>query len=203
MMFSKLVAAGIALVSLATAGCSPRAIRGGEGTARPELDEPALSVTLDKVDIDYLVSENLRALSGSRFWKESVELASRPPVFAIWPIENATTQHLDDQLLMLLSSIETSLVNSGDVRVVARSLQQELMREVDMQLDAAFDPATARSLGRQLGAQYFLTGKITSVDERLKGTRRLQYRLFLQVLEIETGLVTFQNEASRSKGLQR
>jgi len=32
-----------------------------------------------------------------------------PPLVAIWPIMNATSQHIDDQMLTLLSSIETAL----------------------------------------------------------------------------------------------
>jgi hypothetical protein len=47
-----------------------------------------------------------------------------------------------------------------------------------------------------------VTGKISSVEERLQKTRRVQYSLVLQVLEVETGLITFQNEATRSKALK-
>jgi TolB-like protein len=122
---------------------------------------------------------------------------------AIWPIENRTTQHLDDQLLTVLSSIETSLVQSGDVRVIARSSQDALADEIYRGRSAMFDPATAQRAGKQLGAQYFVTGRITSVDEKMKKMRRLQYSLFMQVLEVETGQLMWQNEVTRSKALKR
>jgi penicillin-binding protein activator len=188
---------------LALSGCAPRAIRGGEGTANPDLDRPAMSVTLDRDDITYLVADYLERLEASPFWQQTIKGASTPPVVAIWPIQNATTQHLDDQMLTLLSSIETALVNTGAVRVVDRARQQELAREIGIQQGAVYDPTSAQRLGRQLGAQYFFTGKITSVDERLNKMRRVQYTLFLQVLEIETGLIRFQNEVARSKALQQ
>ena len=197
------IASALVIAAVATAACAPRAIRGGADTENPSLDRPALSVSLDKADIDYLVAQNNDLLFESRFWIRDVEGASKPPVLAIWPIENATTQHLGDQMLTLLSALETSLVNSGDVRVVARAAQQDLAHEIGIQQGAIYDQASAQRLGRQLGAQYFLTGKITSVDERLKNTRRVQYSLFLQVIEIETGLIKFQNEASHSKALKR
>lgn len=184
------------------AGCAARATRGGEGTANPDLDRPALSVTLDRDDITYLVADYLKRLEVSPFWQESVRGASKPPVVAIWPIQNATTQHLDDQMLTLLSSIETSLINTGRVLVIDRSSQESLAREIGVQQGSAYDPRTAQRMGRQLGAQYFFTGKITSVDERLNKTRRVQYTLFLQVIEIETGLIRFQNEVARSKALE-
>jgi hypothetical protein len=106
-------------------------------------------------------------------------------------------------MLTLLSSIETSLVNSGQVQVVAKSRQAALAREIGIQQGAIYNPAKAAQLGAQLGAGYFVTGKITGIDERLQKTRRIQYSLFIQVLEIETGLVKFQHEATRSKALKR
>jgi TolB-like protein len=192
---------GLSLL-LMLCGCAPRAMRGGEGTANPNLDRPAMSVTLDRDDITYLVADYLERLEPSAFWQEDVKGAPTPPIVAIWPIQNATTQHLDDQMLTLLSSIETALVNTRDVRVVDRSRQQELADEIGIQQGAIFDPSSAQRLGRQLGAKYFFTGKITSVDERLSNMRRVQYTLFLQVIEIETGLIKFQNEVARSKALQ-
>lgn len=168
----------------------------------PEIDRPAMSVQLDRDDITFLVADYLERLEASAFWQQNVRGAARPPVVAIWPIQNATSQHIEDQMMTLLSSIETALVNTNLVRVVERSLYSELAREMGLQQGAEYDPTSAQRLGRLLGAQYFFTGKITSVDERLSKTRRVQYSLFLQVVEIETGLIRFQNEVTRTKALR-
>ncbi|MBW2426160.1 MAG: penicillin-binding protein activator LpoB [Deltaproteobacteria bacterium] len=180
-------------------GCVSEAVRGGEGTTYPDLDAPALSVKLDREDINFLVARSLEELEASRFWQRDIQPAPERPIVAIWPIQNATSLHIDDQMLTLLSSIETSMINTGSVRVVNRARQQALIDEIGMQHSSAFDPSTAQNIGRQLGAQYYITGKITSVEERLNKVRRVQYSLFLQVLEIETGLIEFQNEVTRSK----
>lgn len=198
-----LVALGFGVLLAGVAGCAARATRGGEGTANPDMDRQAMSVTLDRDDITYLVADYLERLEPSPFWQQAIKGAPEPPIVAIWPIQNATTQHLDDQMLTLLSSIETSLVNTGAVRVIDRSRQESLAREIGIQHGAIYDPSSAQKLGRQLGAQYFFTGKITSVDERLNKMRRVQYTLFLQVIEIENGLIRFQNEVARSKALQK
>ncbi|MBL7186108.1 MAG: penicillin-binding protein activator LpoB [Phycisphaerae bacterium] len=182
--------------------CGPKAIRGGPGTRNPELDEPAMSITLDRADLEYLVSENVKALSASALWNNTIEKALTPPTVAIWPIQNATSQHIDDQMAALLSSIETYLVNSGDVRMVSKENQQQLVQELRLREIDIYDPQTIGKLGRQLGAQYFATGKVTSVEERFQRTRRVQYSLILQILEVETGLIVFQNEATRSKALK-
>jgi len=189
---------GLALV----AGCTSTVVRGGEGTNNPDLDEAAMSVQLDREDINYLVADYLQKLEASRFWQSDVRAASGRPLVAIWPIQNSTSEHIDDQLLTLLSSIETALINTGDVRVVDRSTQDALIREIQAQQSSAFNPATAQRLGQQLGVQYFFTGKVTSINERLNKQRRVQYSLFLQVLEVETGLIEFQNEVTRSKQIK-
>ncbi|WP_217909802.1 penicillin-binding protein activator LpoB [Pseudenhygromyxa sp. WMMC2535] len=185
------------------AGCKPKAVRGGAGTENPNLDDGAMSTTLDRVDINYLVDENLAAMFASPFWARDVQSAPEAPVVAIWPIKNATDQHLDDQMLMLLSSIETQMINSGAVNVVSRERQAEMVSEAEMQNSDFFDPATAARLGAQVGAKYYVTGKITSHDERFDKERRVQYSLFLQVIEIETSMIKFQHTSERSKAIVR
>ena len=202
-MTRRLLILAVILATVASLACAPRAMRGGAGTANPYMDQPAMSTTLDRADIEYMVSRNLDALYNSKFWMGEVKGASSPLVVAIWPIQNATTEHLDDQMLTLLSSMETSLINSGQVQVVARESQAELAREIGIQQGAIYDQTKATRLGRQLGAWYFVTGKLTNVDEKLEKTRRVQYSLFVQIIEIETGLVKFQHESSRSKALKR
>lgn len=193
---------GLVAILAVQSGCAATAMRGGEGTANPDLDRPAMSVKLDRDDITYLVDDYLKRLEASPFWQDSILRAPQPPVVAIWPIHNASTQHIDDQMLTLLSSIETALVNTGRVRVIDRASQEAMAREIGVQQTSAYDPRSAQRLGRQLGAQFFFTGKITSSDERLNDVRRVQYSLFLQVLEIENGLIRFQNEVARSKAVK-
>lgn len=200
---SKALALGAFALSLAAAsGCQPKAVRGGEGTDNPGLDNAAMSTGLDRVDLEDLMKKNMAALSTSPIW-QNWKGAGSPPVVAIWPIKNDTSEHLDDQMLTLLSDMETELINSGVVAVVSRERQQELMAEANMQQGADFNPAMAAQIGRQIGAQYFLTGKLQAVDERQKDERRVQYTLFLQVLEVENSLIRFQTKSERTKALVR
>jgi PBP1b-binding outer membrane lipoprotein LpoB len=203
-VWSALFLTTVSAALLATApGCSgPKAVRGGPGTGNTELDQPAMSVGLDREDIEYLASSNVAAFSRSPLWKETIDTATVPPLVSIWPIQNNTTQHIEDQVAAMLSSVETYLVNSGRVAVVSRERQAELVNELHLRQSDIYDPATAGKLGRQLGARFFVTGKVSCVDERLRHTRRVQYSLVLQVIEVETGLIKFQNEAIRSKALK-
>ncbi|MEX1362347.1 MAG: penicillin-binding protein activator LpoB [Nannocystaceae bacterium] len=193
-----LVAASLSM----SLGCKPKAIRGGEGTENPDFDEGAMSTGLDRKDLQDLMNKNMGSLVGSPLWAQW-RGAAETPVVAIWPFKNDTSEHLDDQLLTLLSDMETELINSGVVAVVSRERQAEMMAEANMQQGADFNPTLAAEIGRQIGAQYFLTGKIQAVDERMNKERRVQYTLFMQVIEVETSLVKFQTKSERTKGIVR
>lgn len=192
----------LALALAAGSGCRPKAVRGGDGTENPNLDNAAMSTGLDRVDLEDLMKKNMASLTSSPIWN-NWKSAESPPVVAIWPIKNDTSEHLDDQMLTLLSDMETELINGGVVAVVSRERQREMMAEANMQQGADFNPAMAAQLGRQIGAQYFLTGKLQAVDERQKGERRVQYTLFMQVIEVENSLVRFQTKSERTKAIVR
>ncbi|MBW2419272.1 MAG: penicillin-binding protein activator LpoB [Deltaproteobacteria bacterium] len=199
-----LAAAAVALLASSGGGCATQVSRGGEGTGNPGLDNAPMSTGLDKRDIDYLVDQNLGALFESSFWRrEVVGQRGEPLLVTIYPIRNDTSEHLNDEMNTLLSSIETALVDSGEVGVVSRERQDEMMREVGLQQSSEIDPYSAAQVGRQLGARYYFTGKLGAVDERLDKARRLQYSLFIQVIDVETSLIKFQHDAARSKAIER
>jgi penicillin-binding protein activator len=193
------------ILALALGGataCKPKAIRGGAGTENPDFDEGAMGTGLDRKDLKDLMATNMSALMGSPVWAQW-RAAGKQPVIAIWPIKNDTSEHLDDQMLTLLSDIETELLGSGVVAVVTRERQQEMIAETNLQNTADFDQAMAAGLGKQIGADFFITGKLQAVDERFDKERRVQYTLFLQVVEVETSLLKFQTKSERSKGIVR
>jgi uncharacterized protein (TIGR02722 family) len=190
------------MTSPAFIACQPKAVRGGAGTENPNLDDGAMSTGLDRRDLEYLMRENMQRLFASPLWAQ-FKTSRTQPVVAIWPIKNETSEHLDDQLSTLLSDMETEFINSGVVTVVSRERQDEMAREAGIQNTAAFDPAQAAQLGRQIGAEYFVTGKVQAVDERVKDERRVQYSLFMQIIEVETSVVRFQTKTERTKALVR
>jgi penicillin-binding protein activator len=191
-MFSLLVTAILSLF-----GCGPTYVRGSDN---PELDEYAMSTGLDKRDLEQLFDENMESLMTSAVvnqWKTE----STPPVVALFPIANETSEHVRDQLDALLSKMETQLINGGVATVVDRARQNELIAEIKRQQSGAFDESKSAEVGRQLGAKFFLSGKVYDSAEKVKKERRVQYFLFMKILEVETGVIKWQNEANLTKGL--
>jgi hypothetical protein len=184
-------------LALGAAGCGPTYVRGDEVK---ELDEYAMSTGLDKKDLEKLFDENNKSFMASAVvakWKAE----QTPPIVSIFPIANETSEHVRDQLDALLSKIETGLINSGVATIVDHGLQDKLIQEVIKQQGGAFDDAKSAEVGKQLGAKFFLTGKVYDSAERTGDERRVQYFLFMKVVEVETGVVRWQNEANLTKGL--
>ncbi len=177
--------------------CGPTYVRGSED---PELDEYAMSTGLDKRDLEQLFDKNMNALMTSRIglqWKAQ----EKPPLVAVFPIANETSEHVRDQLDALLAKMEGQLITDGFVRVVDHAMQDQLIEEVKRQQGGAFDETQSRQVGKQLGAEYFLTGRVYDSAERTGKERRVQYMLFMSVVEIETAAKEWQHEADLTKGL--
>jgi uncharacterized protein (TIGR02722 family) len=188
------------LTALVSACGGPSYVRGSDV---PELDKAVMSTGLDKVDLQKLFKDNIQSLLNSAAmtrWKDAARDGKEATV-AIFPVKNDTTEHVDDQLNALLADFETELVNSGSVTVISRERQIQLIEELKLQQSATFDQDKASQLGKQLGAGYFVTGKMSAADEKTDGERRVQYFLYMQVVDVETGAIRWQNKAELTKGL--
>lgn len=181
-----------------TVACGgPQVVRGQD---EPGLDQEALSTGLDKRDLEKMLRENLDSLKNAAVIKRW-EGEDRPAV-AILPIRNETSEHIDSALSAMLSDIETTLINAGHVRVISRERQDQLINEIRKQKNNdAFNPAQIAMWGQQVGARYFVTGKVYSTDERLGDQRRVQYFMFMQVIDAQTGDILWQNKAAITKAM--
>ncbi len=195
-LFASLTAVSIAALSSSLIGCGPEAVR---DTDVAGLDDAAMGTGLDRRDLQRMLKENLDAMQTSAAVKRW-EGENRPTV-AVLNIRNETSEHIDSALQALISDVETALINGGHVRVIATQDQPELMEQVRRQQGDAFDQSQIASWGQQVGAKYFVTGKVYTVDERMDGERRVQYFMFMRVLEAATGDILWQNKTSITKAL--
>lgn len=183
-------------VGLLAAGCGPKAVRGEDVAG---LDDQAMSTGLDRRDLQKMLHENMDALQKApviaRWQKEN------GPTVSVLPLRNETSEHIDSQLDALISDIETTLVNAGHVQVISLESQPALMEQVRKQYQDGFDQSKIAGWGKQIGVRYVVTGKVFSADERQKDERRVQYFMFIQVLDVETSAILFQFKTSVTKAL--
>jgi TolB-like protein len=188
---------GLLIVPLlaGAAGCSKEYVRGSQD---PSVDNAAMSTGLDKEDIQRMLSENLNNLRISPVMDEWRTNKNRPTV-AIFPFQNTTSEHIDSQLAAVLSEAETWLVDANVVTVISRERQTQMIAEVEGHQNPVFNPAHTAQYGRQMGAKFFITGKVQAADERTSDARRVQYFLFMQVIDVETSAIRWQHKAYVTK----
>src|SRR6187431_632229 len=166
------------VASLLAIGCGPKAVRGEEVAG---------------------LDDNMQALQASpvvvRWQKEN------GPTVSVLPLRNETTEHIDSQLDSLISDIETTLVNAGHVQMISLESQPQLMEQVRKQYQDGFDQSKIAGWGKQIGVRYIVTGKVFAADERQDDERRVQYFMFIQVLDVETSAILFQYKTSVTKAL--
>jgi len=152
-------------------GCGPTFVR---DTDVEGLDNDAMSTGLDRSDLDRLFAENLESLFSSgvaKSWQGGQ--GGEGATLAIERFNNETSEHIDSQLDALLSKLQTQLINWGEVTVLE-------------------DPNKA---------QYIVSGKAYDAAEKTSDARRVQYFLFMQVIDTKTGAIRWQNEAALTKAL--
>ncbi len=188
----------LSLLALTAAGCGKEYVRGSQD---PSIDNAAMSTGLDKDDIQRMLSENLNNLRTApimELWRSH----RGQDTVAIFPFMNETSQHIDSQLQAALSEAETWLVEAGTVTMISRERQNQMIGEVEGGRSAVFNPAHVAQYGRQLGTKYFITGKVQAADERTDSMRRVQYFLFMQVIEVETSAIRWQHKAYVTKAIK-
>jgi uncharacterized protein (TIGR02722 family) len=197
---SSAIGAGCVCALLWTTGCShgTRAVRGDDEAG---LDYAAMSTGLDRRDLQRMLNENMEALRRSAVVQRWMA-ESRPPV-TVLPMKNETSEHIDSPLNALISDVETKLIEWGAVKVVSLENQPDMMNEIRRQYSEGFDQTQIAHWGKQIGARYFVTGKVYTTDERVGDQRRVQYYLFMQVLDVETGEILWQNKSAVTKAIVR
>jgi PBP1b-binding outer membrane lipoprotein LpoB len=175
--------------------CGPTYVRGSQD---PSIDNPAMSTGLDKDDIQRMLSENLNNMRSAPMMDIWRSHRSQDTV-AIFPFQNDTTEHLEPQLQAILGEAETWLVEANVVTMVSRERQNQMVAEVEGQQHPVFNHAHVAQYGRQLGVKYFITGKVSANDERSDSARRVQYTFFMQIIEVETGVIRWQHKSYVTK----
>lgn len=189
--------AGILLLLGALAGCGPSYVRGSEVEG---LDDPAMSTGLDKRDLQQALHEHMKHFVESKPVQRWAGERRRVRI-AIYPMMNETSEHIDGVLNALVNDVETYLVDTDLFDVISTRKQRELMDEIARQHGGGFDPSARAEVNRQLGAEYFITGEVATSDERTSDARRVQYFMFMELLDVSTGAVVWKNKVDITKAL--
>ncbi|MEM1031481.1 MAG: penicillin-binding protein activator LpoB [Myxococcota bacterium] len=187
----------LASIGAIVTACGPSYVRGSE---EPGLDDPAMSTGLDKRDLQRALNDQLESFRAARAFANLQAAAERPRI-SIFPLANETSEHVDSALDALLSDVETWLVETDVFDVVSVERQRQMMAEIAKQQGGGFDPQAVAAVNAQLGTQFYFTGKVFNADERTEDARRVQYFMFMQLIEVATSAVRWQHKTEITKAI--
>ncbi|MBX3233859.1 MAG: hypothetical protein KIT84_31410 [Labilithrix sp.] len=191
------IALGFAALALQP-GCGKEVVRGADD---PSIDRAAVSTSLDKEDMKRALKETLNKFRASPVMNQW-RTESPKPLVAVFPFQNSTTEHIEPQLDTILSETENWILEAGTVRIIDQRRQHEFIRAVEGQQSAAFNPQNSAKYGKQMGAKYFITGHVSGNDERNEDMRRIQYFLYLEVVDVETSEKLFLAKSEITKAIR-
>lgn len=123
-----------------------------------------------------------------------------PPVVSVSRIKNRTSEHIDTKSIS--DKIRTTLIRSGKVRFAASDMQDDLMDQVEQQAALA-SRATRKNTGNQIGAKYILGGEIMSIVKQAGREKDVFYKITLNLVDIESGVIIWADEKEIRKGTTR
>jgi uncharacterized protein (TIGR02722 family) len=182
---------------LAASGCASREVV--RDTDDPSINAHAMSTGLDREDMHRALQKLLNQMREAPIMMTWRQHQSPKDVVAIAPFINTTSEHIDSQLDVMLSETETWLVNAHVVSLIDRERQLEMIRQVEGSQHPVFNPQRIPQYGKQLNAKYYITGKVGAADERTEDARRVQYFIFMKVLNVETSEIEWQERVEITK----
>ena len=127
--------------------------------------------------------------------------AGEAPVLMVMLVENRTRDRIDME--GLTNKIATALMRTGKVRFVNKRLRDGLMQEYEYNRSGVIDPSTAKHPGSQIAPDYILSGIFSSIEMPRGKEKSIYYRLTMQLTDVLTNLIVWQDEKEIKKLLRK
>lgn len=180
--------------ALVLGGCASK-VQYGDPTAVETVDEKFGSTDLQQIAAK-MVDSMLTFPSVMQM------TANRQPVLYVEGVKNKTREHID--LESVTDTIVNKLLRSAKFRFVDKATRDLARQELGFQNDSGMvDPNTAAQIGRHVGAQYMLHGNISNITKQSASTKDVYYKFTLKMINLETGILTWQDEKEIRKSIKR
>ncbi|SNS74010.1 hypothetical protein SAMN05421640_1060 [Ekhidna lutea] len=143
-----------------------------------------LSGRWNDTDSKLVAEEMIQDVTG-RPWHNNFKIENdRKPVVIVGYVQNKSTEHIESETF--IKDIEREFINSGFVRVVSNSVFREKLREERAEQGEFASPETQAKWGKELGADFMMFGVITAVTDSYKKEKVVNYKVNLELVDIET-----------------
>ncbi|MCB0272732.1 MAG: hypothetical protein KDD46_06940 [Bdellovibrionales bacterium] len=157
-------------------------------TTRVDIDSDDFDSTeTSSKDLQAVAQQMSRAILGLH----QVQNSQTPPRIAFADVKNETNEIINENLF--IEKMRTLLLKNAQGRLVFldRELSQEIFNERDMKESGAYG---GNVQGKVLGADYFLTGKLSSID-KVSGKQRSTYtRYAFRLTDANNSVIIWEDE---------
>ena len=161
--------------------CGPRGfVRGSYDDVRRD---NLLTDTWSESDMQQAVQQ----LSASLMRHPAIANASRPPVVLLNRIRNHTGEHIDTHSILDMLRVEVS--REGRLVFVDGEARDDIAAEYEYQHSGMVSAETAKGPGGQVGADFMLTGRMESIEQRAGRDKTVYYKLTLNLTNLQTSLI--------------
>ena len=167
------------------------------GTDDSTVDDVALSRKLDLKDVDIALQKLLKQLDEST-WAAKIRASGEEPGLAVMPIRNETDIYGLDTT-NLRETFEELVLDMGCFSIVAAGEVDKFKGYMTEQQSDWYNGATIPEAGNLFGFTYVIGGLLKGETERNRSAARTQYRLYLQAIDISTGVKKWKKAASVTK----
>lgn len=143
-----------------------------------------LSGRWNDTDSKLVAEEMIKDVTG-RPWHNDFRIEkTRKPVIIVGYVQNKSTEHIEPETF--IKDIEREFINSGFVRVVSNAEFREKLREERAEQGEFASPETQAKWGKELGADFMMFGVITAITDSYKKEKVVNYKVNLELTNIET-----------------
>jgi len=168
----------LALAIVLIAGCSRQVTR-----INPD-QQVDLSGRWNDTDSKLVAEEMIKDVTGRPWHNDFIIAESRKPTVIVGYVQNKSSEHIEAETF--IKDIEREFINSGFVRVVSNSEFREKLREERAEQGEFASPETQAKWGKELGADFMMFGVITAVTDSYKKEKVVNYKVNLELSNIET-----------------
>lgn len=159
------------------------------------------SMSFNSTDLQTITQKMVSGMLSSNAIANITDDGTRP-IIMFSNIKNETSEFINTN--MIANTISTEIINSGKFRFTDMGQIEEMKKQINYQKDSGMiDNDTAVKMGHQLGAQYILYGSIIDIQTSNKKQYSLFYLITLKMINLESGLIIWQDQKKIRKVQKR
>ena len=180
---------------IAMAGCSTKKVTRIDPESTTDL-----SGYWNDTDSRLVAEEMIDDCLSARWLTDFNRDQGKQPTVIAGSIRNKSMEHI--AVGTFLHDIERSMINSGQVQVVASAEERGDVRDEreDQRVNAS--PETLKRMGMEVGADYMLTGDINQINDTDAGRQVKYYQVDMTLINVETNVKAWVGQKKIKKSVE-